>query len=88
MSDQPDTTDAVSPDDTQAGGDHYLRMGLQPWQVVDTLPLEQRIGFYRGNCIKYAMRMGNKGDLIEDAEKLAHYASKLTMVLEEDGGSS
>ena len=29
----------------QFGGDHYKRMGIEPWDVVDTWPLEQRIGY-------------------------------------------
>lgn len=27
----------MSANDRQAGGDHYKRMGVQPWNVVDTL---------------------------------------------------
>ena len=43
----------------QFGGDHYKRMGIEPWDVVDTWPLEQRVGYYRGGALKYTMRMGN-----------------------------
>jgi len=57
------------------------RMGVQPWNVVDTWPLEQQIGFYRGNLLKYTMRLDDKDDRLGNAEKAAHYAEKLVEVL-------
>ncbi len=54
----PKTTCAAS--SRQVGGTHYKGMGIQVWDVVDTWPLEQRIGYYRGNALKYIMRMGTK----------------------------
>lgn len=65
----------------QIGGSHYKDMGVQPWDVVDTWPIEQRIGYYRGNSLKYIMRMGNKGAPLEDAKKAHHYIEKLIEVL-------
>lgn len=62
---------------TQVGGDHYTAMPVQPWDVIDTWPLEQRIGFYRGNAIKYLMRAGRKGPAAEDYRKARHYLDKL-----------
>ena len=47
--------------DTQVAGDHYKTVAVQPWDVVDTWPLEQRIGYYRGGALKYVMRMGGQG---------------------------
>lgn len=73
----------VDPRDEQFGGTHYKAMDIQPWDVVDAWPYSQRVGFYRGNCIKYALRMGAKGDPLEDAEKLAHYARKLVATIKE-----
>lgn len=67
----------MSDRDYQVGGDHYTRMQVQPWDVIDTWPMEQRIGFLKGNAIKYLMRMGTKGSGIDDARKAAHYLSKL-----------
>ena len=32
----------------QVGGSHYKDMGVQTWDVVDTWPREQQIGYYRG----------------------------------------
>ncbi|MEN9924030.1 MAG: hypothetical protein RL268_156, partial [Pseudomonadota bacterium] len=57
----------------QVGGDHYATMTVQPWDVIDTWPLAQRIGWYRGNALKYTMRAGSKGDALEDARKAQHY---------------
>lgn len=66
---------------TQVGGDHYLAMPVQPWAIIDTWPLEQRVGFYRGNALKYLLRAGSKGDAAEDFAKARHYLDKLTEAL-------
>jgi len=29
----------------QVGGDHYVSQKVQPWDVIDTWPTDQRIGF-------------------------------------------
>lgn len=67
----------------QEGGDHYKRMGVQPWDIYDTWPAEQRIGAYRANCVKYAMRLDDKDSRVLNARKLKHYAQKLVEVTEE-----
>jgi hypothetical protein len=63
--------------DRQVGGQHYKALGVEPWDVVDTWPLEQRIGFYRGNAVKYLLRMGGKDAAAQEAEKAKHYVEKL-----------
>lgn len=65
----------------QVGGNHYLSMGVQVWDVVDTWPKEQQIGFYRGGALKYVMRMGNKDVSAQEIAKGTHYLEKLTEVL-------
>jgi hypothetical protein len=50
--------------DKQFGGDHYKRMGIEPWDVVDTWPLEQRIGYYRGGALKVHHAYGQQGRAI------------------------
>jgi len=65
----------------QVGGSHYKDMPVQPWAVVDSWPIEQRIGFYRGGALKYIMRAGAKGADIEDYQKAQHYLEKLVEVL-------
>lgn len=67
--------------DTQVGGDHYKKMGVQVWDVVDTWPLEQRIGYYRGGALKYLMRMGSKDQNAQEIAKGKHYMEKLLEVL-------
>ena len=66
----------------QVGGTHYIEMTIEPWDVVDTWPLEQRIGYYRGNAIKYLLRMGSKDERAQEIRKAAHYCAKLAEVLE------
>lgn len=70
--------------DYQVDGTHYLDMPIEPWAIIDTWPLAMRLGFYRGNALKYLMRMGRKGPLDIDAQKARHYLTKLLEVLEAD----
>ena len=72
----------LQPDVRQEGGDHYKTMGVQPWEVVDTWPIEQQIGYHRGNILKYTMRLGSKDISLQEAKKIRHYADKLIQVLE------
>jgi len=67
--------------DKQVGGGHYKEMGVQPWDVVDTWPLEQRIGYYRGGALKYIMRMGSKDASAQEIAKGIHYLEKLLEVI-------
>lgn len=67
--------------DRQVGGNHYKDKTIQPWDVIDTLPHAEAIGFYKGNAIKYIMRAGSKGPAREDYEKALHYIQKLLEVL-------
>lgn len=67
----------------QVGGTHYKQMTVQPWDVVDGWPLELRIGYYRGNALKYLMRMGSKDRELLEIEKCQHYVTKLAEVLRE-----
>lgn len=69
--------------DKQEGGTHYKEMPIEPWDVIDTWPLEQQIGFFRGNVLKYTMRLGSKDEMLKEAKKCRHYAEKLVEILEE-----
>lgn len=69
--------------DRQVAGTHYKDMGVQPWDVVDTWPREQRIGYYRGGALKYLMRMGSKDESPTEIAKGQHYVQKLLEVLRE-----
>lgn len=70
-------------DEYMHGGAHYKKMGVEPWNVIDTWPLEQRIGFYRGNALKYLMRMGTKDEQAQEIAKAQHYVEKLLETLKE-----
>jgi len=67
----------MQPSLRQVGGDHYKNLKVQPWDVVDTWPIEQQIGYYRGGALKYIMRMGNKDESIQEVGKGLHYLEKL-----------
>ena len=67
----------------QVAGTHYKDMGVQPWDVVDTWPRDQRIGYYRGGALKYIMRMGSKDESPTEIAKGQHYIQKLLEVLQE-----
>ena len=68
--------------DAQYGGDHYKKMQIQPWDIVDEWPVEQQIGYHRGGALKYLMRMGSKDAQLQEAQKALHYVQKLVEVLE------
>jgi hypothetical protein len=74
----------MSASDRQVGGDHYKTMGVQTWDVVDTWPVEQQIGYYRGGALKYLMRMGSKDESPQEIAKGQHYMQKLLEVLNAD----
>jgi len=60
----------------QEGGDHYKRLKLQPWEIIDALGLD----FYLGNVVKYVIR--DKGDRIGDLKKAIHYLEHKIELLE------
>ena len=72
------------PDASPVSGEHYTAMPIQPWEIVDTWPMEQQIGFYRGNAVDYLLRSGAKEvqeEILEDARKAEHYCRKLVAAL-------
>jgi len=73
----------VRANDKQVAGQHYKDMDIEPWDVIDTWPIEQRIGAYRAGLLKYTMRMGSKDARLQEIEKAGHYAEKLAEVLRE-----
>jgi hypothetical protein len=73
---------------TQVGGDHYMNMGVAPWDVIDTWPAELQVGYHQGNALKYIMRAGDKGDAVQDLRKAEHCLAKLIEVLEAHRGNA
>lgn len=76
-----EVTPIMQPSLRQVGGDHYKTMTVQPWDVVDTWPLEQQVGAYRSGALKYVMRMGSKDESVQEIGKGIHYLEKLIEVL-------
>ena len=72
----------MSANERQEGGRHYKDMTIEPWDVIDTWPIDQRIGAYRAGLLKYTMRMGSKDQSSQEIAKAEHYAQKLREVLE------
>jgi hypothetical protein len=65
----------------QFGGDHYKKMGIEPWDVVDTWPLRTENWLLPRGALKYLMRMGNKDERLQEAQKGLHYQEKLVDTL-------
>ena len=65
----------------QEGGKHYLNMEIQPWDVIDTWPLVEQVAYYRGNALRYIMRMNDKDTPETNIRKAKHYCEKLLEVL-------
>jgi Mor family transcriptional regulator len=68
--------------DVQYGGDHYMALGVQPWDAMEAwMSPEAFAGFLRGNAIKYLARTEKKGG-VEDLKKARHYLDKLIELVE------
>ena len=69
--------------DKQIGGDHYLEMGVQPWDAMRAwLPIAEYRGYLRGNALKYLARAGRKGSTPEDYRKALHFLEELVSTYE------
>jgi len=76
-----ETTVKPKADAMQVGGDHYKKMGIQPWELMEiTLSREEFVGYLKGCIIKYSMRDGKKENAPDDADKARHYITKLDEV--------
>jgi len=58
--------------DTQIAGQHYLVLGIQPWDYIAANDL----GWFEGSVVKYVTRWRNK-DGIADLKKARHVLDKL-----------
>jgi hypothetical protein len=63
---------AENPLATQVGGDHYMKMAIQPVEFIHA----NGIPFIEGNVIKYVARWKQKNGL-KDLEKARHYLDLL-----------
>jgi len=75
--------DYADPRARQEGGDHYLEMGIQPWDAMRAwLSPEQFAGYLLGNVIKYTARFNAKSagagkGWFTDLLKASHYLDQL-----------
>lgn len=64
---------------------HYKACTIEPWEIMEkNFTKEEFIGFLKGNIVKYILR--EKGQDLEDCDKIANYAQKLKEVLQKDIG--
>lgn len=57
----------------QEGGDHYVTMPIQPWEIIDA----HNLNFYEGNIIKYLLREKVGNDRVMELKKAKHYLEHL-----------
>jgi hypothetical protein len=74
----PQEWDAVRPDMVNSPA-HYMQGGIETIDFIEAkLTPEEFRGYLRGNLLKYASRMGAKGE--DDAGKAAWYAKRLELL--------
>lgn len=74
----PQDRDAVRPDMVNSPP-HYTKGGIETIDFIQAkLSPEEYRGYLRGNLLKYASRMGAKGE--DDAGKAAWYAQRLELL--------
>jgi hypothetical protein len=56
----------------QEGGEHYTKMPIQPWEIIERNGLD----FWEGNVLKYLLRHKTKNGA-EDLKKAIHYIEYL-----------
>ena len=66
----------MNPYKKQIGGNHYLKMEIQPSEFIN----KNKLQFAEGNAIKYICRHAHKGE-VQDLEKAKHY---IDMIIERD----
>lgn len=73
---------AVKPASDPTNPDHYKVGGIETIEFIKAkLTFEEYQGYLKGNVLKYASRIGHKGDPVIDAGKLNWYSNALTQVL-------
>jgi hypothetical protein len=61
---------------------HYTTGGIETIDFIEAkLSHEEYIGYLKGNVLKYASRLGHKGDAVTDAGKLNWYTTRLARAL-------
>ena len=63
----------------QIGGQHYMNMGIQPWEIIDANGLD----FYEGTALSYLLRWKHKGG-VQDLEKAIHTIERRIAIERDD----
>tara|TARA_R100001591_G_scaffold41583_1_gene52972 strand:- start:197 stop:448 length:252 start_codon:yes stop_codon:yes gene_type:complete len=67
--------------------EHYNKGTYETYDViVDTLGKHEAIFYCQGNVLKYIMRMWNKDEPLQDAEKAEWYLKAMIKLLKETKG--
>lgn len=65
----------------QIGGDHYLKMPIQPIEFA----VANQLDFFQKDIVKYiTRRKGDKAKRVEDLRKAAHYLEMYIDAVEKD----
>ena len=74
----------MSARDRQVGGDHYMEMGVQPWDALASwLTPEEFRGYLKGSAINYLTGRKKGADPREDIGKAVHCLERLLEELPE-----
>ncbi len=65
--------------ETQVGGDHYTKLGIQPMEYS----MRNKLNALQHTAIKYITRYPDKGTAIEDLQKARHCIDMLLEYMEE-----
>lgn len=76
-----------STEKTQVGGDHYVKLAVQPWAAMESwMTPEAFQGYLLGTAIAYLARESTEGvdgkGGIQDVKKARHVLDKLISVME------
>ena len=72
----------VKPNNIQVGGNHYVKMKIQPWEAMRAwLTPEEYRGYHKGVVIAYLAREADKGKDL-DIGKSSHHLLELVDYLE------
>ena len=74
-----DRTESLLCTNRQVGGDHYLKMKIQPVEYI----VKNNIGYREGSAIKYISRWQHKGG-VEDLKKAIHCLEMIILEVENE----
>lgn len=64
---------------------YYSDQTLQPTDIIeDKFPLIYKVGYYKGQVIRYVNRIFYKGHMLDDLYKLQYNLNRLVYILEEE----